>query len=90
VGHSKSPHRGVSDDGDVKRFRDLCTKIEKDRRTISLLLTENAVIKAEIQRCRNIIGNYPKMKHKYDRLSSSLSVVVESRSLLPRRTVSLD
>jgi hypothetical protein len=67
-------------DPDVKRFNDLCGKIEEERRLIAVLSAENATLKAEIARCQEKIANYPKMKRKYDLLSQSLSQIAESRT----------
>jgi hypothetical protein len=78
IPHRRSPSKAV--DPDVKRFDELCTKIEDDKRTIALLSAENAALKAEIARCQEKIANYPKMKEKYDRLSQSLSQIAEARS----------
>jgi cell division septum initiation protein DivIVA len=64
----------------VKRFDELCAKIDADRHTIALLSEENAALKAEIERCEAKIAEYPKIKRKYDRLSQSLSQIAEART----------
>ena len=65
---------------DRERFDELAEKIRTDQRTIAVLRAENAALKAEIERCKEKIANYPRMKKQYDRLSRSLSRVAEVQS----------
>ena len=73
--NSPNKKRQTFDDTDAtkRKFESLKNTVKKDEETIAALENENAILKAEIQRCEARIKAYPHTKKRYEQLSESLS-----------------
>jgi chromosome segregation ATPase len=56
-----------------RKYESMMEIIRKAEDTVAALENENAILKAEIQRCEARIKVYPQTKKRYDQLSESLS-----------------
>ena len=73
--NSPNKKRQTFDDTDAtkRKFESLKNTVKKDEETIAALENENAILKAEIQRCEARIKAYPQTKKRYEQLSENLS-----------------
>lgn len=64
--------RRIRRNEDRARYDYLINKIAREEKIIEELEEENRLLKSEIERCELKIKNYPMIKKRYDKLSSSV------------------
>lgn len=57
---------------DKKKYDAMLAKVAKHQEELAKLQDENAILKAEVERCQAKIKAYPQAKKRYDQLTESI------------------